>query len=78
MENAKYEPRGDFYEWAYLLSQQAAEKALKAVFQKLGGEAFGHSISGLLSKLPVEVGGELLDKAQTLNSAMILHEISSI
>jgi len=38
IENAEYEMRGGFYEWACFLSQQAAEKALKSVYQKLGGE----------------------------------------
>jgi hypothetical protein len=32
------------YEWACFASQQAAEKALKALYQSLGGESFGHSI----------------------------------
>lgn len=71
LENAKYELKGGFYEWACFLSQQAAEKAVKAVFQKLGGEAFGHSVSGLLSKLPVKVQDELLDKARELDKAYI-------
>ena len=31
----------DFYKWACFLSQQASEKAVKAVFQALGGEAWG-------------------------------------
>ena len=52
LENAEYELKGGFYEWACFLSQQAAEKAVKAVFQKLGAEAFGHSVAGLLQRLP--------------------------
>lgn len=35
LENAKYEMKGSFYEWVCFLSQQAAEKAIKAVFQRL-------------------------------------------
>ena len=34
LENAEYELEGGFYEWACFLSQQAAEKAVKAVFQR--------------------------------------------
>jgi len=41
LENAEYELKGGFYEWACFLSQQAAEKAGKAVIQKLGAEALG-------------------------------------
>ncbi|MEM2740039.1 MAG: HEPN domain-containing protein [Candidatus Bathyarchaeia archaeon] len=52
LENAKYEIEGGFYEWACFLSQQAAEKALKAVYQRLGCEAFGHSVLRLDSNLP--------------------------
>ena len=52
LENAKYELKGGFYEWSCFLCQQAAEKAVKAIYQKLGAEAFGHSVAGLLKKLP--------------------------
>jgi len=73
IENAKYEMRGGFHEWACFLSQQAADKALKAVYQKLGGEAFGHSISGLLSNLPKSYRAEerLRSKAMELDKAYI-------
>lgn len=36
-------------------SQQASEKALKAALQKLGGEAWGHSIADLLRTLKERV-----------------------
>ncbi len=73
IENAKYEMRGGFFEWACFLCQQAAEKALKAVYQKLGGEAFGHSVSGLLSSLPgdYKAKGGLRSKAVELDKAYI-------
>jgi len=73
IENAKYEMRGGFFEWACFLSQQAAEKALKAVYQKLGGEAFGHSVSGLISNLPegYKAEKELRSKAMGLDKAYI-------
>jgi len=44
-----------FHEWACFISQQAAEKALKAVYQKKGGVAWGHSVADLLSGLAGEV-----------------------
>jgi len=40
------------YEWACFAAQQAAEKALKALYQSLGAEARGHSVYGLLERLP--------------------------
>ncbi len=44
-------------------------KAVKAVFQKMGGLAWGHSVFELLRALSqrVEVSGELLDCARTLD-----------
>ena len=40
-----------FYDWACFSAQQAAEKAVKAVFEKKGAEAWGHSVSDLLAEL---------------------------
>jgi HEPN domain-containing protein len=40
------------YEWAAFAAQQGAEKAVKAVYQRLGGEARGHSVTQLLAALP--------------------------
>ena len=41
----------EFYEWSCFVAHQAAEKALKAVFQKLHAVAWGHSILDLLKAL---------------------------
>jgi len=73
LENAEYEMEGGFYEWSCFMSQQSAKKAVKAVFQKLGGEAFGHSVAGLLEKLPEEMRPSevLIDKAKELDKAHI-------
>ena len=73
LDNAKFEVSGGFYEWACFLTQQAAEKALKAAYQKLGGEAFGHSISRLLSNMPEEHEAvqDLKSKAMELDKAYI-------
>jgi HEPN domain-containing protein len=40
------------YEWAAFAAQQCAEKAVTAVYQRLGGEARGHSVTQLLAALP--------------------------
>jgi len=73
LENARYELLGGYYEWSCFLAQQAAEKAVKAVFQKLGAEAFGHSVTGLLESLPTEMkpSDELMDDAKELDKAYI-------
>ena len=42
---------GDF-EWSCFAAQQAAEKALKAVFQKLGMDAWGHTVTALIGNFP--------------------------
>jgi HEPN domain-containing protein len=39
------------YEWSYFAAQQGAEKALKAVYQRLGAVAWGHSVTNLLTNL---------------------------
>ncbi len=73
LENARYELKGGFNEWACFLSQQAAEKAVNALFQKLGGEAFGHSVSGLMERLPQKVRPRraLMNAARELDKAYI-------
>jgi HEPN domain-containing protein len=42
------------FEWACFAAQQAAEKALKALYQKLGGEFLGHSLLKMMRELPEE------------------------
>jgi HEPN domain-containing protein len=42
---------GDF-EWSCFAAHQAAEKALKAVFLKLGVDAWGHTLTVLIGNLP--------------------------
>jgi HEPN domain-containing protein len=73
LENAEYELTGGYYEWSCFLSQQAAEKAVKALFQKVGAEAFGHSVAGLLQRLPERFipRKELMDFAKELDKAYI-------
>ncbi len=40
------------YEWAVLAAQQAAEKAIKALYFEIRIEAWGHSLLKLLKELP--------------------------
>jgi len=59
---------GDF-EWSCFAAHQSAEKAFKAVFLKLGMDAWGHTLTVLIGNLPEKVE----QPSQTLvNSARIL------
>jgi HEPN domain-containing protein len=62
-----------FYDWAAFSAQQAAERAVKAVFQRLGAEAWGHSVADLLAELAAHrpVPPELQDAALELDKAYI-------
>lgn len=63
---------GDF-DWAAFASHQAAEKALKAVFQKLHLDAWGHTLSLLVTGLPetVQRAPAVLDAAKRLDKHYI-------
>jgi HEPN domain-containing protein len=39
------------HDWACFAAQQAAEKALKALAARLGGEAWGHSLLAMVTEL---------------------------
>ena len=45
------------HDWACFAAQQAAEKAVKALHQAHGQEAWGHSVLRLLEALPVPRAG---------------------
>ena len=69
LEHARRSAESGDYEWACFAAQQAAEKAVKALYQRLGVEVWGHSVSRLLSALPGghRPSGELIDKAKELD-----------
>jgi HEPN domain-containing protein len=73
LEHARSDLHGGFYNWACFSSQQAAEKAAKAVFQRMGAEAWGHSVADLVRELGKHYGisAELLDHALELDKAYI-------
>ncbi|RLG51206.1 MAG: DNA-binding protein [Thermoproteota archaeon] len=73
LEHARSDMERGFYDWACFSSQQAAEKAVKAVFQKMGAEAWGHSVADLLKELSGKhrVLEELIDEALELDKAYI-------
>ncbi len=75
LSSARSQRDGGFYEWACFVAQQAGEKALKAVYQWRGAEAWGHSLHDLLRGLhegknvPDQVAGSALalDKLYVLS-----------
>jgi HEPN domain-containing protein len=73
LEHARSDIQGGFYNWACFSAQQAAEKAVKAVFQRMGAEAWGHSVADLLKELGKKYGVsiELLNGAMELDKAYI-------
>ncbi len=71
--HARNDVAGGYYEWACFSAQQAAEKAVKAVFQRMGAEAWGHSVADLLQELAERhaVSERLRDAALELDKAYI-------
>ena len=69
-EHARHDLTEGYHEWACFSAQQAAEKGLKAVYQHMAGEAWGHSVKRLLEELPSEASvtpalvdcGRILDR----------------
>ncbi len=61
------------YEWACFAAQQAAEKALKAVYQHLGGDARGHDLLELVQGLEdrLQTPTDLSDRAIELGKHYI-------
>ena len=51
LEHARNDMEGGFCNWACFSTQQAAEKTVKAVFQRMGAEARAHSAADLLKEL---------------------------
>lgn len=61
------------YDWSAFAAQQAAEKAIKAVFQCLHLEAWGHVLSVLLASLPegAQPPAALIDASKELDKHYI-------
>lgn len=69
LEKAALDLQWGYYEWACFTAQQATEKAIKALFQSLHGEAWGHGTKALLENLPFE------DKIQFIEDAKLLDKL---
>lgn len=68
-EHAKRSIEMGDYEWACFASHQAAEKAVKALYQALRIEVWGHSVSKMLESLPdnLRPSRDLIEKAKELD-----------
>ena len=73
LRHARHAREDEDYDWAAFAAQQAAEKAIKGLFQKLNRDAWGHTLSLLLANLPQESQPDtkLIDKAKALDKHYI-------
>lgn len=73
LRHARHARDDEDFDWAAFASHQAAEKAIKALYQKLHLEAWGHVISVLLENLPDDSrpSPELVDTAKELDKHYI-------
>lgn len=73
LDHARHALEAGDYDWACFAAHQAAEKAVKALFLHLGGEAWGHSVARLLQDLRKkrDVGEALIDAAKRLDKHYI-------
>lgn len=71
LEKAKLDLEWGYYEWACFTSHQAAEKAIKAVFQHIHGDAWGHSTKALIENLPFDDRQICIEYAKLLDKFYI-------
>ena len=69
LEHARHDQDNSYHEWACFSAQQAAEKALKALYQHLNADAWGHSVKHLLEGVSSEINitDELIDCGRILD-----------
>ncbi len=75
LEHARKSMEMKDYEWSCFSAQQASEKALKAVFQALGSEAWGHDLVRLvlgLKETGLDVPRKIYEYAALLDKHYIL------
>ena len=73
LRHARHAHDDDDYDWSAFAAHQAAEKAIKAVFQRLHLDAWGHVLSVLLASLPegTQPSTALIDAAKELDKHYI-------
>ena len=69
LRQARSSMEAGFFEWVAFAANQSAEKAIKAVFQRLHLEAWGQALGALLEALPAEARPDpsLIDRAKDLD-----------
>ena len=72
LEHARASIELGHFEWSCFAAQQAAEKAIKAVFEDMGAVAWGHSAADLLQELSQHHAAtdELMQGAYELDKAL--------
>jgi HEPN domain-containing protein len=76
LEHAELSVEGGDYQWACFAAQQAAEKAVRALYLFHHGDPWGHSLLALLAALPDEILSAavkpgLMDSARALDKQYI-------
>jgi HEPN domain-containing protein len=73
LRHARHARDDEDFNWAAFAAHQAAEKAIKALFQKLHLDAWGHVLSVLLHELPgpEHPAAGLIDAAKELDKHYI-------
>jgi len=72
-QHAKRAADGADFEWACFAAQQAAEKAVKSLYQSIHIDAIGHSISRMLRDLPpsLKPSQDVVERAKELDKHYI-------
>lgn len=73
LEHARRDAEDGYCEWGCFSAQQAAGKAVKALYQHPAGEAWGHALKRLFEELPAQVGvtPQLVDAGRILDRSYI-------
>ena len=72
LQRAQLDVEYAYWEWACFTSQQAAEKAVKALLMNRGYTAWGHSITAMLRRLTEpQSPPEVIERAQLLDAYYI-------
>lgn len=73
LDHARHSLEFGDYAWSCFASQQAAEKAVKALYMRKNSIAWGHSVVALLENLPEDArpDEELIEKAKVLDKYYI-------
>ena len=69
LQLARHASDGAHFEWACFAAQQAAEKALKAVYLSHGQDAWGHTLTALVGQMPDPISAprKVIHAAQVLD-----------